>query len=117
MKNLSLNIDANLEQYIVSAKTTNALPMIPDSKGIRYRFEFPNKWNASVIKLWSSYGWDSDEWELAVIDKDDRLHYNNPICRGVDVIGWLDDGDVNDILHQIAEWEPDAIWPEYEEEV
>ena len=113
MKNLKLRIDPELEQYLISETPVHSLFNIG---GVRLRFAFPNKWQASVIKFWGSYGYEEDLWELAVLDKNDNLRYDNPICEGWDVRGSLSDSEVNDMLHQIFEWEEDQKWPEYEEE-
>lgn len=118
MKNYMPKIDVELKQYLMNVVPVSGRPVMwGDSEpGIKLRFTFPNGWGASVIKNWGSYGFENDEWEIAVLDKNGFLHYNNPICEGIDVVGYRTDEDVNDILHQILYWEPDVVWQEYEEE-
>ena len=55
----------------------------------------------------SSYGGDEDLWELKVIRFDGRpsddnfkVVYDTPITN--DVIGWLNEEEVQEVLHQIA---------------
>lgn len=75
-------------------------------KGVQYMFKFPNHYGASVIKHTWSYGYEGDLWELGVIrfGTDDDvwgLDYDTEITD--DVIGFLTDDDVRDLLKRIKE--------------
>ena len=75
-------------------------------KGVQYMFKFPNRYGASVIKHTWSYGYEGDLWELGVIrfGTDDNvwgLVYDTEITD--DVIGFLTDDDVRDLLKRIKE--------------
>jgi len=66
-------------------------------------YKFTNGFGASVIRHGNSYGHEDGKWELAVTEttKNDkfRITYDTPITD--DVIGYLDDGDVEMLLDQI----------------
>ena len=69
-----------------------------------YRFE--NNFGASVVRHNTSYGGKEGLWELAVIkwseesiDPDWRLVYDTPITD--DVIGWLEESEIEPILLKI----------------
>jgi len=66
-------------------------------------FKFNNGYGASVIKLFGSYGFEDDLFELAVIkftkDNEWELCYSTPITN--DVIGYLSNDDVIEYLHKI----------------
>lgn len=74
--------------------------------GVQKLFRFPNGYGASVVQSPYSYGGDSGLWELAVIryveeDTDAfLLAYDTPITN--DVIGYLDEQEVDALLEQIA---------------
>lgn len=67
--------------------------------GYAYEFKFDNGYGASVIKHDYSYGGKSDLFELAVLDSAKKIIYNTDITD--DVIGWLTNEDVLDLLEQI----------------
>lgn len=70
-----------------------------DDLGFRYKIEFPdNPYGASIIKRVGSYGMENDDWELAVT-YDGHLYYDSPITA--DVIGWLSEEELIDILVKI----------------
>jgi hypothetical protein len=77
--------------------------------GVQYVFRFENGYGASVIKHTGSYGFQEDLWELAVIQFDSKdaedyeweLTYDTRITD--DVIGWLTDKEVRDLLRKIKE--------------
>lgn len=72
------------------------------SGGIQKLYKFDNNYGASVVKHAHSYGGTSGKWEIAVIifDGDDwDITYHTPITN--DVIGYLSDEGVEDILRQI----------------
>lgn len=67
-----------------------------------HRFKFENDYGVSVIKHYGSYGYDEDLFELAVLKFDgeqSHLCYDTPITD--DVIGYLSNDEVLDLLEQI----------------
>ena len=70
--------------------------------GIQKVYQFPNGYGASVIKHDFSYGGPEGKWELAVL-KDEELCYSTNITS--DVMGYLNDPEVDQILKQIANLE------------
>jgi hypothetical protein len=71
--------------------------------GIQKVYSFPNGYGASVIKHKGSYGGNIGLWEVAVL-KEGELCYDTKITN--DVIGHLNDPEVDRILTQIKELEP-----------
>lgn len=72
--------------------------------GVQYVFSFPyNHYGASVIKHPGSYGYEDDEWELAVM-YEGRLTYDTGITQ--DVEGYLTDEDVVEFLEIIQALPP-----------
>ena len=69
--------------------------------GYYWEFMFPNGYGASVIKHRGSYGSEDDLFELAVLKDGEGLCYSTPITD--DVIGWLDNQEVLDLLKKISE--------------
>jgi hypothetical protein len=67
--------------------------------GIQKLYQFNNGYGASVIKHKGSYGFDKGLWELAVL-KEGELCYDTEIAS--DVIGHLNDPEVDNLLGQIA---------------
>jgi len=67
--------------------------------GIQKVYQFPNGYGASVIKHKGSYGYDKGLWELAVL-QEGELCYDTEITG--DVIGHLNDPEVDNILGQIS---------------
>ena len=68
-------------------------------EGIQKVYQFPNGYGASVIKHRGSYGYKKGLWELAVLHEGE-LCYDTEITN--DVIGHLNDPEVDNILGQIA---------------
>jgi hypothetical protein len=75
-------------------------PMAEGLNGVISRIMFDNGFGASVVKHQYSYGGDRGLYELAVLDSNGDLHYNNPVANG-DVIGYLKPNDVTDIMEKI----------------
>ena len=80
----------------------------PWGPGMQYVFRFPNGYGASVIKLYGSYGYRENLWELAVIkfgNTDDKYDYEIDSHTGLTndegIIGYLNDYDVNEYLGKI----------------
>lgn len=65
----------------------------------RAEARFDNGRGASVVKSPMSYGGNAGLYELAVLDATGKLDYATPITD--DVIGWLSEGDVSDLLDRI----------------
>jgi hypothetical protein len=66
---------------------------------IRFVFEFPNGYGASVIRNRFSYGNKQGLWELAVLNEHGNVSYDNSISRGV--MGYLKEEEISDILYRI----------------
>lgn len=104
--NLYLDYEG-FEEYFVSRNEMmfRATPFIGEKPGVRYQFKFPNRYGASVIKHVGSYGYYEDKWELAVIHYDDNdrdiIVYDTGITD--DVIGYLSDNEVRELLGKIKE--------------
>lgn len=69
--------------------------------GVVARITFENGYGASVVKHEYSYGGKDGLYELAVLDKDGELCYNTPITN--DVIGYLREIDVTDVMEKIQQ--------------
>ena len=69
--------------------------------GVQARIQFDNGYGASVVKTPYTYGGDKGLYELAVLDSDGRLTYDTPITN--DVIGYLRDIDVTDVMEKIQQ--------------
>ena len=80
----------------------NPHPMDPFGKMGRIMFE--NGWGASVVSHTFSYGGKDGKYELAVLDSNGDLHYDNPVAGG-DVQGYLDEEEVTYLLAAIQEYE------------
>lgn len=67
----------------------------------RWHFEFTNGWSMSVIQGPYCYsGPNNDLYELAVINPESEIDYNNPIAD--DVVGYLTEEAVIDHLRMLA---------------
>jgi hypothetical protein len=78
--------------------------------GVQYLYYFPNGYGASIVRHSGSYGYSSGLWELAVIkyadlspDSKQRLDYTTTITD--DVLGYLTESKVKNILDQISKLE------------
>ena len=75
--------------------------------GLRARVFFPNGYGASVVRHMYSYGGNEGFWELAVLEGDNtksKLTYDTPITD--DVIGYLTEEKVTELLQQIEALNP-----------
>jgi hypothetical protein len=87
-------------------KTFNDLEFTPhplDSQGVMSRIMFDNGWGASVVRHEYSYGGKTGKYELAVLDSNGDLHYDNEVANG-DVQGYLDEEEVTYLLAAIQEY-------------
>lgn len=102
MKNYTLTITPENEEHLVYCKSVDQNPWLGDPcPGVRYRFRFPNRYEASVIKFFGSYGWEDDLWELGLCKSlcdDHYMIYNRDFP---DVKGFLTDEEVNECLDRI----------------
>ena len=100
MKNLILKGNEKFEEFLVKRTEKCRYREI----GVQYVYKFENNYGASIIKHEWSYGFEKDLWELAVIkfyrDKFD-LVYDTEITD--DVIGYLRDEEVIELLEKIKE--------------
>jgi hypothetical protein len=88
-------------------KSSNDFTNLPSNVrlgGIRYLAKFPNGYGASIVMNGLSYGGRKGLWELAVLDDREDLCYDTPITD--DVLGYLTEDDVNEILDRIEELPP-----------
>jgi hypothetical protein len=69
--------------------------------GVQARITFDNGYGASVVKTPYSYGGDRGLYELAVLDTDGHLTYDTPVTN--DVIGYLRDIDVTEVMEKIQQ--------------
>jgi hypothetical protein len=81
--------------------------------GIQKLYRFKNTFGGSVVKHQYSYGGHAGKWELAVIKWESNLSdwdlvYHTPITS--DVLGWLDQEEVNEALEKIASLSRVAMW-------
>ena len=73
----------------------------PQLDGVVSRIIFDNGYGASVVKHEFSYGGKDGLYELAVLDKHGELTYETPITN--DVIGYLREIDVTDVMEKIQQ--------------
>ncbi|MDB0041639.1 hypothetical protein N9F16_00965 [bacterium] len=78
--------------------------------GIQAIVEFPNGFGASIIKSDFSHGGKSGLFELAVLDNENG-NINSTTDITDDVIGWLDEDDIDRILTAISKLNPDGTLP------
>lgn len=93
----------------VRSKMAGMEPLIerPTGTGVQRLYRFRNGYGASVIKGTYTYGGPQGCWELAVLswpeatDSADgwELTYDTPITS--DVVGWLSEDDVQELLHRV----------------
>ena len=69
--------------------------------GVQAVITFDNGYGASVVKTPYSYGGDRGLYELAVLDTDGHLTYDTPVTN--DVIGYLRDIDVTEVMEKIQQ--------------
>ena len=73
----------------------------PSADGIISRIPFENGYGASVVRHEYSYGGKDGLYEVAVLDSDGELCYDTPVTN--DVIGYLRDIDVTDVMEKIQQ--------------
>ena len=82
-------------------KTFNDLDFKPHPHvdGVVSRITFENGYGASVVKHDFSYGGKDGLYELAVLDIKGEITYSTHITN--DVVGYLNENEVTDLLEQI----------------
>lgn len=83
----------------------NPYEEVEDMGGVIKRYKFSNGYGASIVRHSFSYGGDKGLWELAVLDKKGNLDYSTPITG--DVIGWLTEEEVEELLDKISMLDPE----------
>ena len=73
----------------------------PFMVGKKARMTFENGYGVSVVSHTYSYGGRDGLFEIAVLDKDGDLTYDTPVTN--DVIGYLTEEDVTDVMKQVQE--------------
>jgi hypothetical protein len=73
----------------------------PYMVGKKSRMYFDNGFGVSVVSHTHSYGGRDGLYEVAVLDKDGLLTYETPVTS--DVIGYLSEEDVTDVMKQVQE--------------
>ena len=73
----------------------------PMGTGIISRIQFDNGYGASIVRGNHTYGGDKDLYELAVLDNEGQVTYDTPITN--DVIGYLREMDVTDVMEKIQQ--------------
>lgn len=74
--------------------------------GCQYIFRFTNDYGASVIKSPGSYGHEQDLWEMALIFFDNDGNYDLTYKKDFedDVIGYLSNDEVSELLEKIMKY-------------
>ena len=73
----------------------------PFMVGKKARMHFDNGFGVSVVSHTYSYGGKNGLFEIAVLDKDGNLTYDTPVTS--DVIGYLTEEDVTNVMKQVQE--------------
>jgi hypothetical protein len=68
-------------------------------EGVQSRVSFDNGYGVSVVRTPWSYGNSDGLYELAVLDEHGNLTYNTSVTN--DVIGYLSEEEVSDIMEQV----------------
>lgn len=68
-------------------------------EGVASRLSFDNGYGVSVVRTSWTYGGKEGLYELAVLDSDGSLTYSTPVTN--DVIGYLSEDEVSDIMEQV----------------
>jgi len=100
------------QEYVLTDVGTSSLVLLDRPYGPQMQTHFANGWGVSVIDF--GYGADRGLFELAVLDKNGRIHYGNPVSNG-DVRGWLTKAEAQTLADEVASWQPDQYPPEPED--
>lgn len=73
---------------------------LPDDRGIQCRIQFENGFGASIVNGPYINGGAVGLYELAVLDADGEIHYDNVVANG-DVRGYLNEDGVTTLLAEI----------------
>lgn len=72
--------------------------------GKKAKLQFDNGYGISVVSHSESLGGDEGLYEVAVLDSNGRITYDTPITKNV--LGYLDDSDVTEIMEKIQDLPP-----------
>ncbi len=108
---MTMNTTSTAQQWAACAADSALIALNPFFDGVQRIYRFPNNFGASVVRYHGSYGGDEGQWELAVIKFSDnsnsfKLTYDTPITT--DVLGWLSDAVVSELLDEIKALRPVA---------
>ena len=73
----------------------------PYMVGKKSRMHFENGYGVSVVSHSYSYGGRDGLYEVAVLDSNDELTHDTPVTN--DVIGYLTEEDVSNVMKQVQE--------------
>jgi hypothetical protein len=81
----------------------------PSHGGQQKTWHFVNGYGASVIRHQYSYGANKGLWEVALLKGDDLYYIRENANMTVfdDVVGYLNDPEVDNLLQMIANWDKD----------
>lgn len=88
---MELALNPELKNYLKATHSRHG--------GIQFVFMFPNNYGASVVSHDYSYGGGEGLWEIAVLDENESLCYSTEVTD--DVIGYLEEDEVLDVLYHI----------------
>lgn len=105
-------IDDPYEEYLCNPLSRSAIEHIESIGGtvaswhryeycrkFMYRVSFPNnKYSASIIKGYGTYGRDRDQWEVGILCDGDLTYDTDITADSHDVIGYLEEEDVLSII-------------------
>lgn len=100
--NYTLNIDHDNEEFLVACESLDQ--PFDDEPGVKYTFVFPNGYSVEVEKQYGTYGFESDQWQMALF-KDYVPIYIPDSDFEEEFIGFLCDEEVNDILRNVQNYE------------
>ena len=98
----TLNIDHDNEPFLTSCESVDQ--PFDDEPGVRYVFSFPNGYEVSVVKFYGTYGFESDQWEMGLMKDGDLIWLPDSDFED-EIIGFLCDEEVNDILRNVQNYE------------
>jgi hypothetical protein len=70
-------------------------------EGVHSKLSFDNGYGVSVVRTSWTYGGSDGLYELAVLDEHGQLTYNTSDWGTNDVIGYLSEEEVSDIMEQV----------------
>lgn len=96
---------SEIQPFETKARPANLAELYTEElTGEQRLYRFDNGFGASVVRSLGTYGAEAGQWELAVVvwkGDDFDITYDTPIAD--DVIGWLDDDEVQEKLRAIRD--------------